>query len=189
VRPESHTARSGAARGPGGARTAAVTDADLRRAASAFPTGVALVTGPGGLGLHVDTFISVSLDPPLVAFSPSRQSLTWRRIRRDGRIGISVLGAQHAAGLHDRARPGADSLAGLEVELAGAVPVVRDALAVLLCVLEAEHPAGDHTLVVARVLEVRDGAGGAPLVFHRGAFGTVARFAQALPAVYPRPVH
>jgi len=145
---------------------------DLRSAASAFPTGVALVTAPGGLGLHVDTFIAASLDPPLVAFSPSRGSLTWRRLRRAPRIGISVLGAQHAAGLRERARPGADSLAGLDVELLeGGVPVVRDAPAVLVCELVAEHPAGDHTLAVARVLSVRERPGGTPLVFHRGQLG------------------
>ena len=147
---------------------------DLRRAASTFPRGVALVTGPGRLGIHVDTFISVSLDPPLVAFSPSRRSMTWRRIRRAGRIGISVLGARHAPGLRERARPGADSLAGLDLELVDGVTVVRDAPAVLLCTLEAEHGAGDHTIAVARVLEVRLGAGATPLVYHRGAFGTVA---------------
>ena len=85
-----------------------------------------------------------------------------------------MLGAQHAPGLRDRALPGADRLAGLDVELLAGVPVVRDALAVLLCSLESEHPAGDHTIALGRVLEVRDGAGEAPLVFHRGAFGTVA---------------
>ena len=157
-----------------GAKPAVAPDA-LRRAASAFPTGVALVTAPGGLGLHVDTFIAASLDPPLVAFSPSRRSLTWRRIRRAPLLGISVLGTQHAAGLRERARPGADSLAGLPVELLdGGVPVLRDAPASLLCALEAEHPAGDHTIAVARVLAIRDGDGD-PLVFHRGAFGTLAR--------------
>jgi flavin reductase (DIM6/NTAB) family NADH-FMN oxidoreductase RutF len=161
---------------------AGVTPAELRRAASAFPTGVALVTAAGGLGLHIDTFISASLDPPLVAFAPSRGSLTWRRIRRHPVLGISVLGAQHAAGLRERARPGADTLDGLDVELLRGVPVVRDALAILLCAPEAEHPAGDHTLALARVLEVRDGGRDVPLVSHRGTLG------GALPAVYRRPV-
>ena len=150
---------------------APVAAPDLRRAASAFPTGVALVTAPGGLGLHVDTFITASLDPPLVAFSPSRGSLTWRRIRRAPLLGISVLGAQHATGLRERARPGADSLAGLDVESWAGVPVIRDAPATLLCSLEAEHPAGDHTIAVARVLEIRDRHGD-PLVFHRGRYGS-----------------
>jgi flavin reductase (DIM6/NTAB) family NADH-FMN oxidoreductase RutF len=148
---------------------------DLRRAASCFPTGVALVTAPGDLALVVDTFVSLSLDPPLIGFSPARTSLMWRRMRRTGRFGVSVLGAEHAEGIRARARPGADRLAGLDVEvLAGGVPVVRDALAVLLCTLEAEHPAGDHTLAIGRVRRIRHGDGRPPLVFYGGRFGTVS---------------
>jgi 3-hydroxy-9,10-secoandrosta-1,3,5(10)-triene-9,17-dione monooxygenase reductase component len=155
-------------------RAPEVAPADLRRAASRFPTGVALVTAPGGLALVVDSFISVSLEPPLVAFSPSRTSLTWRRMRTARRFAVSVLGARHGKGIRDRARPGADRLAGLDVELHGDTPVVRDALAVLLCTLEGEHAAGDHTLAIGHVREVRHGGDQSPLVFYRGMFGTFA---------------
>jgi 3-hydroxy-9,10-secoandrosta-1,3,5(10)-triene-9,17-dione monooxygenase reductase component len=152
---------------------APVAPIELRRAASRFATGVALVTSPGGLALVIDSFISVSLAPPLVAFTASRTSLTWRRMRRAASFGVSVLGTQHAAGLRERARPGADRLAGLDVEvLGGGVPVVRDALAIVVCTLEAEHAAGDHTLVIGRVEHVRDGVGRRPLVFFDGDFGT-----------------
>jgi len=152
----------------------AVPPADLRRAASQFPTGVALVTAPGGLALIVDSFVSASLDPPLVSFTASRSSWTWRRMRRAGRFAISVLGAHHADGLRERAKPGADRLAGLDVEQVDGVPVLRDALAVLLCGLTAEHPAGDHTVVLGHVHHVRHQADVAPLVFFRGSFGTVS---------------
>jgi flavin reductase (DIM6/NTAB) family NADH-FMN oxidoreductase RutF len=152
---------------------AAVTPDALRRAASRFASGIALVTARGGLGLVVDSFISVSLDPPLVAFSPSRTSLTWRRMRRTGGFGVSVLDAAHAGSIHERARPGADRLAGLDVELVDGVPVLREALAVLVCALEAEHPAGDHTIVLGRVLEVRHREPRAPLVFFDGGFRTL----------------
>jgi flavin reductase (DIM6/NTAB) family NADH-FMN oxidoreductase RutF len=151
---------------------AAVAPGELRRAASRFPTGVALVTAPGGLALVVDSFISASLDPPLVAFAPSRTSLTWRRMRRTGRFGVSVLDATHAGSIRERARPGADRLAGLEVELIDGVPVLRHALAALVCALEAEHAAGDHSIVLGRVLAVRHGEARPPLVFFAGGFGT-----------------
>ena len=49
---------------------AAIDPLDLRRVASRFASGVALVTSPRGLALIVDSFVSVSLDPPLVAVSP-----------------------------------------------------------------------------------------------------------------------
>lgn len=148
---------------------------DLRSAAGRFPTGVALVTAPGGLALVVDTFLSVSLDPPLVAFSPSRTSLTWRRMRRTGRFAVNVLAARHAVGIRERAQPGADRLAGLDLAFPGGdLPVVRDAPAVLLCWLQCEHPAGDHTLAVGRVEQVLQGPDEPPLVFFGGEFGTIA---------------
>jgi flavin reductase (DIM6/NTAB) family NADH-FMN oxidoreductase RutF len=153
---------------------AAIDPLDLRRAASRFASGVALVTSPGGLALVVDSFVSLSLDPPLVAFSPSRTSLTWRCMRATGRFAVNVLGTRHADGIRERARPGADRLAGLDVELlANGVPVVRDALAVLVCTLEGEHVAGDHTLAIGRVQEVREGPDDPPLVFFDRDFATV----------------
>jgi flavin reductase (DIM6/NTAB) family NADH-FMN oxidoreductase RutF len=150
-----------------------VAPVDLRSAASRFAKGVALVTAPGGLALVVDSFISASLEPPLVAFTPSRLSVTWRGMRRTGRFGVSILDAAHAGGIRERAQPGADRLAGLDLELLDGVPVVRDALASLVCALEAEHAAGDHTIVLGRVLAVRHGDDRPPLVFFRGGFSTI----------------
>lgn len=154
-------------------RAVAVTPVDLRRAASRFATGVALVTAPGGLALVIDSFIAASLEPPLVAFAPSRTSLTWHSMRRTGRFGVSVLDAAHAGEIRERARPGADRLAGLDVELLDGVPVVRDALATLVCELEAEYPAGDHSIVLGRAVAVRHGDDRPPLVFFGGGFTTI----------------
>jgi flavin reductase (DIM6/NTAB) family NADH-FMN oxidoreductase RutF len=151
---------------------------DLRRAAARFATGVALVTAPGGLALVVDSFISASLAPPLVAFAPSTASLTWHRMRTAGRFGISVLDVAHAGSIRERARPGADRLAGLDLELLDGVPVVHDALAALVCVREAEYPAGDHMIVLGRVLAVHHGADRPPLVFYNGGFSTIERTRQ-----------
>ena len=154
--------------------TGPVDPRDLRRAAARFPTGVALVTAPGGLALIIDSFVSVSLEPALVAFSVSRTSLTWRRMRATGRFGINVLAARHAQGIRERAQPGADRLDGLDLEvLANGVPVLRNALAVIVCTLESEHATGDHTLPIARVDEVRHGRDEPPLVFFGGNFGTI----------------
>jgi len=154
---------------------APVGPSELRAAAARFPTGVALVTAPGGHALVIDSFVSASLDPPLVALSVSRSSLTWSRIRATGRFAVNVLGRQHGDGIRERARPGADRLAGLDVEVAAnGVPVVRDALAVLFCTLEREHVTGDHTLPIARVTAVRQGRDAPPLVFFGGGFCTVA---------------
>ena len=70
----------------------------FRTALGRFPTGVAFVTAvPDGepAGLIVSSLTSVSLEPPLLSFCPSRRSLTWSRMRRTQRFGVNVLGRRH----------------------------------------------------------------------------------------------
>jgi flavin reductase (DIM6/NTAB) family NADH-FMN oxidoreductase RutF len=149
----------------------------FRDALGRFATGVALVTAaPDGepAGLIVNSLTSVSLDPPLVSFSASRSSLTWSRMRRAGRFGVNVLGRQHER-FAIRATPaGADRFAGLEWELGRAgVPLLTEALAWLECEIVAEHPAGDHWIVVGRVDDLRTSRVNEPLVFFAGEYRTV----------------
>jgi 3-hydroxy-9,10-secoandrosta-1,3,5(10)-triene-9,17-dione monooxygenase reductase component len=149
----------------------------FRDALGRFATGVAFVTAaPDGqpAGLIVNTLTSVSLEPPLVSFSPSRSSLTWSRMRRTGRFGVNVL-ARHHQPFAIRATPaGADRFAGLDWEPGpGGVPLLRDALAWLECEIAAEHPAGDHWIVVGRVEDLRISPISQPLVFFGGAFNAL----------------
>jgi 3-hydroxy-9,10-secoandrosta-1,3,5(10)-triene-9,17-dione monooxygenase reductase component len=157
---------------------AAAPDARVfRDALGRFATGVAFVTAaPDGdpVGLIVNSLTSVSLEPPLVSFCPSRSSLTWSRMRRAGRFGVNVLGRRHER-FAIRATPaGADRFAGLVWELgARGVPLVAGALVTLECEIVAEHPAGDHWIVVGRADVARISPVDEPLVFFAGAFGTV----------------
>jgi len=138
---------------------------------------VAFVTAaPDGepAGLIVNSLTSVSLEPPLVSFCPSRNSLTWSRMRRAQRFGVNVLGGQHQ-GFAVRAAPaGADRFAGLDWNPGpSGVPLLADALATLECEIVAEHRAGDHWIVVGRVDEVRISPSKDPLVFFAGAFSAL----------------
>ncbi|HWM08550.1 MAG TPA: flavin reductase family protein [Solirubrobacteraceae bacterium] len=138
----------------------------LRLAYGRFATGVAFVTAEVGgmpLGLIVSSFTAVSLDPPLVSFCPARDSLTWRRMRLARRFAVNVLAAHHGEFARRAAAPGADRFAD--------PAVMRDALAVLECDAEAEHAAGDHTIVVGRVRALRVSSGTEPLVHFTGRFG------------------
>ena len=142
-----------------------------------FATGVAFVTAaPDGepTGLIINSLTSVSLEPPLVSFCPSRSSLTWSRMRRAGRFAVNVLAGQHEQFAKRAAPAGADRFAGLDWESGPhGSPRIPDALAILECQIVAEHAAGDHWIVVGRVVgaRIRDAAG--PLVFFSGEFGTV----------------
>jgi len=162
------------------ARAEAVPPSDgraFRDALARFATGVAFVTAtPAGepAGLIVNSLASVSLEPPLVSFCPARSSLTWRRMRRTGRFGVNVLARQHERFVTRAAPPGTDRFAGLDWSPGeGSVPLVAGALAALECEIVAEHPAGDHTIVVGRVERIRVRAGDDPLVFYAGAFRAV----------------
>ena len=142
------------------------SERDLRTAFGRFATGVTFVTAEvddAPLGMIVSSFAAVSLQPPLVSFCPSRDSLTWQRMRQAGQFTIHVLGARHGAWVRRAAPPGADRFADRDV--------LRDALASIRCLLEAEHGAGDHTIVVGRVRDLRIDACAQPLVYFSGRFG------------------
>ena len=159
---------------PSAAPAPPIAERAFRSALGRFATGVTLITAPSGDSLVVNAFMSVSLEPPLVAFSAARASLTWRRMRRAGRLGINVLD-RGVEDVRERARPGADRLAGLEVRLdRDGVPRLADALAFLLVEAVDERPAGDHVLVTCAVLDVAWDDARRPLVFFGGAFGSFA---------------
>jgi 3-hydroxy-9,10-secoandrosta-1,3,5(10)-triene-9,17-dione monooxygenase reductase component len=149
----------------------------FRDALGRFATGVAFVTAaPDGepAGLIVNSLTSVSLEPPLVSFSPSRSSLTWSRMRRTGRFGVNVLGRQHEPFVARATPAGADRFAALDWEPGRAgVPLLTDALASLECEIVAEHPAGDHSIVVGHVDDLSLSPNRDPLVFFAGDFGTL----------------
>ncbi len=149
----------------------------FRDALGRFATGVAFVTAaPGGrpLGLIVNSLASVSLEPPLVSFSPSASSFTWRHMRRAPRFAVNVLGHGHEEFARRAAAAGADRFAGVDWTLGrNGAPLLTDALATLECEIVAEHPAGDHWIVVGRVDHARVAPADDPLVFFSSAFGTV----------------
>ncbi|HXV94300.1 MAG TPA: flavin reductase family protein [Pseudonocardia sp.] len=158
------------------------TTHEFRRVLGLLPTGVVVVTGivdGAPCGMALNSFTSVSLDPPLVSFCVARTSGTWPRLRRAQRVAVSVLSAGHEEVCRRFATPGADRFAGLVTHPApGGAPVLAGAVAWLDGRPSAVHPAGDHDLVLVEVLalgrgdrpgqEAADPPG--PLVFHAGRY-------------------
>ena len=149
----------------------------FRDALGRLVTGVAFITAaPGGqpAGLIVNSFTSVSLEPPLVSFSPARSSLTWSRMRRAGRFGVNVLGRQHEPFVVRAAPAGADRFVGLEWKPGrSGLPLLTDALVRLECEIVAEHVAGDHWIVLGQVSDLEVSPRSHPLVFFAGEFGAL----------------
>ncbi|MRJ76107.1 flavin reductase [Aeromicrobium sp. SMF47] len=142
-----------------------------------LPTGVAVVTanGPDGpVGMAVNSITSVSLDPPLISVCVARTSSTWPRIRSAGRFCISILADHHEQTSRRFAGPDRDRFTGVPLREQAGGPVLEDAVAWLDCDVYAEFGAGDHTIVVARVLDLGSVDDGRALVFFRGSYGRFA---------------
>jgi flavin reductase (DIM6/NTAB) family NADH-FMN oxidoreductase RutF len=156
-------------------RNQLVNGADLRRALGRFASGVTVVTTVGAEGTDVhgmtaNAFTSVSLDPPLVLVSVSREAKCNERITDSGRYGVSILGAEQQALCRHFA--GAGHRPDLDFVWWDGLPLIGAALAHLVCTVQASYRAGDHVLHVGVVdqLGERDGA---PLVFYNGKLRTL----------------
>lgn len=150
------------------------TARQYRDALGCFATGVTVVTvaAPvGPVGMTANSFASVSLDPPLVLWSPARASRRFPAMAGADRFAVHVLGAGEEALARRFARSGG-AFDGLAMEWAERGPPLIDEgwIARFLCTRVAVHDAGDHAIVVGHVEEVarREGP---PLIFAGGAYG------------------
>ena len=153
----------------------------LRNAFGRFATGVTLVTttGPAGpVGFTANSFASVSLDPPLVLWSPARASRRFGVFAEASHYAIHILGADQVDLIHRFSGTGA-GFAGLDHGMTDeGLPTLPAALARFDCAAHAAHDGGDHAILVGMVLRVTLGTG-APLVFCEGCYGGFQGPAQA----------
>ncbi|MGB3771519.1 MAG: flavin reductase family protein [Rhodococcus sp. (in: high G+C Gram-positive bacteria)] len=148
--------------------------ATLRQAYGTFPSGVvAIASRIDGVpvGLAASSFVSVSIDPPLVAFCIQNTSSTWPKFAGAQHIGVSVLGEAHDAAARSLAAKTGDRFAGLTIETTpeGAV-FIDGASAWLDTTIEQEIPAGDHAIVLLRINALEVHSGVAPIVFQGSKF-------------------
>lgn len=162
-----------------GAGFSAIDTVEFRRALGHFATGVTVVsyapedtgaTGDTGefRGTTVNSFTSVSLEPPLVLVSLGRQTRVAAALRPGTPYAVNVLHhGQRDLALYfaDRPQPGTR----VEWEVRAGVPHLAESGAHFRCVAQDVHDAGDHVLVVGLVTEFQ-AHGHRPLLFYRGAF-------------------
>lgn len=147
----------------------------LRGVFGSYPTGVAIVatrTRNGrAVGLTINSFASLSLEPPLVLWSLIERSPNLAAFRDCEHFTINVL----ASGQEELARRFAnstvpDKFADAPVlEAPEGIPAIEGAVATLVCANHQQSHAGDHLLLFGRVLRVAS-TFGTPLVFHAGRF-------------------
>jgi flavin reductase (DIM6/NTAB) family NADH-FMN oxidoreductase RutF len=146
--------------------------ATMRRVCGQFATGVTVVTSAADgqwTGATVNSFTSVSLEPPWVLFCLRHDSRLLATIRSCGMFAVSILGAGQGRLAKEFAARGAPSFDGVAcVTGSTGAPILRDAIGYLECKVAEEYPGGDHRIVVGSVTSLGALGPDGPLTFYRG---------------------
>lgn len=166
----------------------AFDSAEFRKALGSFATGVTIITCRGSdgkpLGLTVNSFNSVSLNPPLVLWSLAHNSLSLEAFRGARYFAVHVLAADQEELSVRFARRGADKFAGLALETGiGELPLLTGCSARFQCRSAYQYEGGDHIIFLGEVLSF-DRSDAPPLVFHGGRYAHATR--RDPPGVRPR---
>lgn len=140
-----------------------------------YASGITVVTTISGdepTGLTCQSFTSVSLEPPLVAFLPTRASRAFATIQRTGRFCVNFLGADQSELSNTMASRAGDKFAGVDWTPAPGTgsPLLDGVVGYVDCTVHAVHEAGDHYIVVGRVEDMATGDAEAPLLYYRGGY-------------------
>ena len=139
-----------------------------------FCSGIVIVTsGLDGqpLGMTAQSFASVSLDPPLVLFCPSKSSTSWPGIRATSKFCVNVLSEEQTEVASCFAVSGADKFRGTRWQWsADGLPMISGCLAYVECVLDQVHDAGDHEIAVGRVTNLLNGEPERPLLYYESVY-------------------
>lgn len=152
-----------------------VSPAEMRSALGQFASGVTVVTGMdehGPIGFACQSFASVSLDPPLILFCADHRGRSWPRIRESGRFTVNVLTADQADLCTRFGSRDGRKFDELECETSKwSTPSLPGVLMRVHAEVHQVHTAGDHDVVIGRVLELETVAQESPMIFFRGKFG------------------
>lgn len=156
-----------------------IDSGDFRRVLGHFPTGVTVVTAAGAdrpVGVAIGSFVSISLDPPLVGFFLGTNSGSWAPMAEAGHFCVNVLCEDQVELCGVMASKADDKFDGVDHSPApgSGAPVLPDVAAMIDCEIAEVVPAGDHNLIVGRVLALETLRDAPPMVFYKGQYGSFA---------------
>jgi flavin reductase (DIM6/NTAB) family NADH-FMN oxidoreductase RutF len=145
----------------------------FRDALGQFATGVtAMTTFSNGenIGVTVNSFSSLSLNPPLILWSIAKTATSYGSFQVGDPFAVNMISRDQQAVALQFAKSSGDKFVGVEYHRGlDKVPLLKGCTCYLECLVEARHPGGDHEIVVGRVRRLFN-IGHAPLLFHRGQF-------------------
>ncbi|MGI9507961.1 MAG: flavin reductase family protein, partial [Geminicoccaceae bacterium] len=147
-----------------------VDEAAFRAALSRFATGVVIVTTRDRMGqpsaITVNAFSSVSLDPPLVLFCLGKSAFNFDTFAGADAFAVNMLGSDQQTLSNRFARKAEDQFSDLQIgDLTTGSPILTGCLAVLDCETEMRHEAGDHLIIVGRVVAIDTATDDSPLLY------------------------
>ncbi len=154
----------------------------LRHAMRAWTTGVVIVTSiyeGRQYGMTVNSFTSISLEPPLISVTLKQLTHTHDLVVKSGMFAVTILTAEQQE-LADRFAGKVpnilDRFEGVQTErLSSEIPIFKDGMAYFHCRVVSSMPIGENTLFVAEVIEAQRVAEGAPLVYHNREYWRLAK--------------
>jgi flavin reductase (DIM6/NTAB) family NADH-FMN oxidoreductase RutF len=151
----------------------------LRTVFAQFPSGVAalsaIVDGEPVVLVASSFQVGISLDPPLVLFAVQHTSSSWPKLKKNDRIGVSVLGEAHDLAARQLASKAADRFAGIETTTTETgAHFIHGAPVWIECSIYSEVPAGDHDVVLLQVHAMGTAPDTEPLVWHSSGFRTLS---------------
>ena len=141
-----------------------------------YASGVTVVTTMQGgtpVGMTCQSFTSVSLDPPLVAFLPMKNSRAFAAIRLSRQFCVNFLAADQTDLSNSFASLAEDKFDGVDWQpTKSGMPLLDGIVGWVDCTVHGVHEAGDHYLVIGKVEDLGQGDADKPLLFHRGRYRT-----------------
>ena len=164
-----------------------ISAGSFRETLGHYPTGVAVVTAIGAdgapAGMVVGSFTSVSLDPPLVAFLPTKDSGSWARISTAKSWCVNVLAADQEDVCRRFASRVPDKFEGTSWTAApNGSPILDGVVAWIECEPHDVVDGGDHWIVLGRVSQLGVRRRTLPLLFFQGGYGRFTPAALVAPA-------
>lgn len=150
----------------------------FKQALGNYPTGVTIVTTTEKdgtpVGLTVNSFASVSLDPLMVLWSIDHKVSSLETFTNQGRFAIHILAGNQQKECSTFASKNVDRFSTCNWELSdNGLPIIEGAFAVLECETHQAIVAGDHTILIGKVTNIRVSEEKDPMLYHRRQFGPI----------------
>jgi len=150
---------------------------DFRQTLGCYGTGVAVITlgneSGEDVGVTINSFASVSLDPPLILFSMANTSNSTALFGQSKQFIVNVMAHNQEQIAMNFARPSTATWSDIHVSRgANGCAKLSGSLAYLECSVDSIFPGGDHKILIGKVEQIDTGPNVEPLLFYRGNFGT-----------------